>query len=115
MPDTMIAFLIIFLLVFAMVLIYILRITKKINEIERLWDLCEAEDFGFENWTSSIHMLCKQCSEGTPHESHDEDLEEKNFDQEINLAIAAKTKKELDEVLLKWTDDFDVVVTWVEP
>ncbi len=34
MPDTMIAFLIIFLLVFAMVLIYILRLTKKINEIE---------------------------------------------------------------------------------
>ncbi len=29
----------------------------------------------FEDWTESLRTICAQCSEGTPHEDHDRDLE----------------------------------------
>jgi tetratricopeptide (TPR) repeat protein len=71
------------------------------SDIEKLFDLCEEKELGFENWTKSVRILCKQCSEGTPHENHDEELEQPN-ENEFNIAIASTSKKTLDEVLNKW-------------
>ena len=77
--------------------------------------MCDDALMGFENWTQSVHMLCKQCSEGTPHETHDEDLENKNFDQELNFAIAAKSRSELEAVLYKWKKNNNGVrINWID-
>lgn len=38
---------------------------------QQVKDFCEKNGITFENWSSTIRILCRQCSEGTPHEQHD--------------------------------------------
>ena len=52
----------------------ILVSVKKKKAIEHLEKMCDDQDFGFENWTDNIGTICRQCSEGTPHEKHDREL-----------------------------------------
>ena len=84
------------------------------NDLEKLWDLCDESDMGFENWTSSVYMICKQCSEGIPHKTHDKDLVGQEFGQEKNIAIASKSRKVLDQVLKIWTNQNEVIVNWID-
>ena len=46
-------------------------------DIEALQALCDQRAIVFEDWTTSVQMLCKACSEGRPHEKHDYVHEEK--------------------------------------
>ena len=78
---------------------------KSEREILKLRELCYDSDYGFENWTNSVRILCRQCSEGTPHENHDTELREEKESFEYNLAIATKSEKELERILNKWKKD----------
>jgi len=82
------------------------------DDITDLKDMCYKLGYGFENWTKSIRILCKQCSEGLPHETHDTELE--NEENEYNLAIATNTHEELEEVLEEWLLNSNVTVNWIE-
>ena len=45
-----------------------------------------------EDWTSNVRMLCKQCSEGVPHDHHDEDRADTwNPERRIGIAICNNT------------------------
>jgi hypothetical protein len=44
---------------------------KEPADIEALEKLCTASAIAFEDWTTNIQTLCKECSEGRPHEKHD--------------------------------------------
>jgi tetratricopeptide (TPR) repeat protein len=54
----------------------------------------ESDDLGIpaENWTESVRMLCKACSEGRPHEGggHNHPPRQPSLRGEIRLGIAAR-------------------------
>lgn len=58
----------------------------------------------FEDWTSTVRTICKQCSEGTPHEEHDKDLE-KEWSSKRNLGIATLDATKLGETLNIWQEN----------
>lgn len=90
------------------------RIKNK-ESLERLDNICHNKGAAFENWTDSTVVLCKQCSEGIPHEAHDKDLpEERAFDFEYHIAIATPKESDLNNILEEWTYGSENVVNWVE-
>jgi tetratricopeptide (TPR) repeat protein len=56
-----------------------------------------------QNWTTSTRMLCKQCSEGRPHEQHDHDLEREWNDRHL-FGIAALEPTIVKEVISRWAN-----------
>lgn len=57
-----------------------------------------------EDWTAS-RILCKQCSEGRPHEQHDHHGSEQDSEWQVRrrIGIAAASASEIDAVLTSWT------------
>ncbi len=55
----------------------------------------------FENWTQSIRTLCKQCSEGMPHDNHDH-TPTVSWPAEHDFAFAVKSEAELDAFIERW-------------
>ncbi|HEY0744692.1 MAG TPA: tetratricopeptide repeat protein [Chryseosolibacter sp.] len=75
----------------------------KFNQEEdfaKLQQLCWAADIGIENWTADVQFLCKQCSEGKPHETHDHEL--KNQNGESRIAFASNSKEKLKQIIDQW-------------
>ncbi|NHA06458.1 tetratricopeptide repeat protein [Mucilaginibacter sp. HC2] len=78
----------------------IVAYTEKQQHIDKLDELCHNANVEFEDW-STIRILCKQCSEGTPHETHDHDLKAENND-EHHIGFASISKDVLTQVLVQW-------------
>jgi hypothetical protein len=68
---------------------------------EDLQQRCWKADIAIENWTTSVRMLCKQCSEGKPHEHHDHDLKEAI--DEFRIGLATTSQEKLVSVLEAWS------------
>ena len=82
------------------------------ESIITLQEVCLELEYGFENWTDSIRMICKQCSEGIPHQcSEKENLKQTN---EYNLAIATQQRGELDNLLRAWKAENKAIINWIE-
>lgn len=81
---------------------------KPISEehFEDLQQRCWKSDIAIENWTTSVQMLCKQCSEGKPHEHHDHDL--KKASGEFRIALATTSQERLISVLEAWSQETGV-------
>lgn len=93
--------------------IYLVRVeVEHPNDILELEDMCYEQKYGFEDWTDAVTISCKQCYEGVPHDSHDEEF--KTGENEHNLAIATKTLEELESVLEEWMLENNVTVTSIE-
>lgn len=75
-------------------------------EFEDLQQRCWKSDIAIENWTTDVQMLCKQCSEGKPHESHDHDLKSTNGENKI--ALASTSQETLVSVLEAWSQETGV-------
>jgi len=73
---------------------------KHFDDLE---NRCEAAGIAIENWTTSVRLLCKQCSEGKPHEAHDHEL--KMIDNENLIAFASTSQETLEEVLEAWSKE----------
>jgi hypothetical protein len=71
-------------------------------EFENLQERCREARIAMEDWTS-VKWLCRQCSEGTPHETHDEEI--KSAPEEYHIAFAALSLDDLKAVLHRWSDD----------
>lgn len=56
---------------------------------EALSKLAFERGLAAEDWTTSIHRLCKACSEGRPHDQHDHDGESPS-EKTHRIAIAAR-------------------------
>jgi tetratricopeptide (TPR) repeat protein len=67
---------------------------------------CEESDIAIENWTTGVRILCRQCSEGKPHESHDHDLKETK--DEYLIAFASTSEDTLVSVLESWSRETGV-------
>jgi tetratricopeptide (TPR) repeat protein len=55
---------------------------------EHLENRAVESDLAVEDWSQSIHLLCKACSEGLPHKRHDTELEPEPIAKH-RVAIAA--------------------------
>ncbi len=82
--------------------------------LDTLSELCEKANVGCENWTHTLRHVCKQCSEGNPHEVHDRELEKDIIDGQFNLGMAAKSQEKLDKVLAAWKAESQAVVISLE-
>lgn len=68
---------------------------------ELLESACLEKDIEIENWTTDVDLLCKQCSEGTPHEHHKEETVYK--DKKMTIAFASKSGDVLSDILNEWS------------
>lgn len=71
---------------------------------EQLLEQFSAAKIDVEDWTASFRILCKQCSEGRPHEQHDHHGDEQPGEWEVrrHIGIAAASSYEIDAVLKAW-------------
>lgn len=74
------------------------------SDIQALDDAFEAGGCCAEDWTTNIQVLCKACSEGTPHEHHDQDLEPRTAPWRVDrrLGVSAATEADVRQVLDRW-------------
>lgn len=63
---------------------------------------CDASGLICEDWTQNIRTLCKACSEGRPHQRHDEDRSDKSWQAERRVGIACANSRTVREVLNSW-------------
>jgi hypothetical protein len=75
------------------------------EDIEVLDQACDQAGVAFEDWTASIRSLCKACSEGRPHEGHDNELKESDsWERMRRVGFAAQDEGSLTAVLKDWAD-----------
>ncbi|AXI03615.1 tetratricopeptide repeat protein [Aquirhabdus parva] len=55
----------------------------------------------FEDWTKNVRTLCRQCSEGMPHEHHDSDLTP-DFNHERTLGVAVREDESILPIFEEW-------------
>jgi hypothetical protein len=72
---------------------------------------CESEDIGVENWSTQIRMICRQCSEGHPHDTHDHELEEAHSLDSFLIGLAARSQEHLSQVLRGWSTTHGLELT----
>jgi tetratricopeptide (TPR) repeat protein len=73
------------------------------EDIEELERLCAGAGIEIEDWTASLKNLCKACSEGRPHEGHDQELKEPvGWSGTRRIGFAAVGLEALNGVLREW-------------
>jgi hypothetical protein len=82
------------------------------EDVEELERLCGAGGIEIEDWTASLKNLCKACSEGRPHEGHDQELKAPGpWRTERRIGFAALALEALNAVLREWSEKPGRVVT----
>ncbi|QZA80911.1 hypothetical protein [Deefgea piscis] len=72
-------------------------------EANTLDEMIAESDMALEDWGSNVQMLCKACSEGTPHEHHDTASEATvAWQPERQFGVAALNDQALADVLDAW-------------
>ena len=74
------------------------------GDIQALEDAFDAGGWCVEDWTANIEVLCKACSEGTPHEHHDQAAESDATQWRVGrrLGVSAAVEADVREVLARW-------------
>lgn len=88
---------------------YVARVQMP-NEPQYIVDLAQiAAELGgnAEDWSLSVRMLCRACSEGRPH--HDHDTEAAPPEGVHTIGVAALDRKHAREILQKWMSNRDDV------
>ena len=84
------------------------------DELEQLQDRLNQRKQGMEDWTSNVRFLCKQCSEGKPHEEHDEELASDEWQATRHLGIATKDAELTKQILQDWQESTKAQVIELE-
>lgn len=69
--------------------------------VERLCELANERGLAAEDWTASLNILCKACSEGRPHDQHDHAASQPAAGPH-QIAIAARSEAEATQLLSAW-------------
>jgi len=88
------------------------KVTITVSEqtdIDELETLIEERKMIFEDWSTNYRILCKACSEGRPHTEHDNEGS-KEWSPEHDIAIAAISLHDINEVLVLWKNKTTRVV-----
>jgi hypothetical protein len=81
---------------------YVVAALVDVAQVAALERLCTVRGLAFEDWTASVQVLCKACSEGRPHDQHDHAPEPTAWQRERRLAIAACDGRDVEAVLEEW-------------
>lgn len=71
------------------------------DELKVLDDMFSQSKHDFEDWSTNIRTICRQCSEGKPHEHHDEALAE-DWVGERTLGIAVADDEPVMQIFEEW-------------
>lgn len=73
-------------------------------DVEELTTAAQGQGITIENWTTSLRVLCKACSEGRPHEDggHDHGPASNGDEAGVRLGVAASSESRLLEFLTGW-------------
>jgi hypothetical protein len=71
------------------------------HDLEKLEQIFSGADIPLEIWSKNVRPICRQCSEGNPHEHHDADLDV-SASSEHRLGIAADDSGMVDVLLARW-------------
>lgn len=72
-------------------------------DLEALTSALNAARIDCEVWTTNVRLLCKQCSEGTPHEHVDEEVGAQAWPDSHVLGISTTTPDAARQVLEQWS------------
>ena len=72
-------------------------------DLEALTAALEAAAVDHEVWTTSVRNLCKQCSEGLPHDHVDADDQPTTWPERHMLGISTTSPDKAREVLTRWS------------
>jgi hypothetical protein len=75
---------------------------ESAEALKELEGACENAGIEIEDWTASLKNLCKACSEGKPHEGHDQELKEAPWSTERQVGFAAVDFESLNGVMKEW-------------
>lgn len=78
-------------------------IAPAAKDVEALVACCDEVDIRCEDW-GTVRILCKACSEGRPHDSHDHDAKPKRWVRERRIGIAALDAARVRSALAHWTN-----------
>jgi tetratricopeptide (TPR) repeat protein len=76
-------------------------VLESTESAESLLAILEEHRLEAENWSESVRFLCRACSEGRPHDSHDHDLDEPPPNL-TRLGVAATEQRLIEEVVATW-------------
>ena len=71
------------------------------SELESLERIFAESQSCLEDWTTNVRTLCRQCSEGRPHDHHDHELKQE-WPTEHRLGIAAHPADDVRQLLDRW-------------
>lgn len=75
------------------------------QDVEDLLALLDARQIAAEDWSHSVRLLCKQCSEGIPHEHHDQQpANPQEHLTERLIAIAGPNEAVICQALADWSN-----------
>lgn len=75
-------------------------ITKD-EDLKVLEEIFSQSEHDFEDWTTNIRTLCRQCSEGRPHDHHDNELENE-WSSERTLGVAVGGNSLILQLFEQW-------------
>jgi len=84
------------------------------SDLETLRRIFSESRSAAEDWTVTVRFLCRQCSEGRPHETHDHDLEEETEPTEHRIGIAVHPSEDVRELLSRWEAESNGKVLSIE-
>lgn len=79
------------------------------EDISALEKMLGEKDIPCEDWTTNYRIICKACSEGRPHEHHDNEGE-KEWVPEHEIAIGSESEDEIKNILNNWENGASRVV-----
>jgi hypothetical protein len=88
------------------------RLKRKEQIVIKLVEAAMHLDGYAEDWTTSTRIICKKCSEGRPHEMHDNEAAPPSGVHLIG--IAAKSRDEAAKIVDAWQSDAGVQVESLE-
>jgi len=72
-------------------------------DLEALTEALDAAQVDHEVWTTNVRILCRQCSEGTPHQHADEDDKVPTWPDTHVIGISATSPEPARKVLAHWS------------
>ena len=83
-------------------------------DVEALETICDQAGIAMEDWSRSVRILCKACSEGRPHEHHDSAGKDEGWKVERRIALATVSDSQVESVLDAWADANRSVKAWCQ-
>lgn len=71
------------------------------DDVEALVGLAKSMGITVEDWTETVRPICRRCSEGIPHEEHDEPAPVP-WSPQRRIGISARAAAEAEELLDRW-------------